>query len=91
MRAGGPAKTPADAVTGPKRITLPPDVTPGAVRLDIAVDRWRFAHVVDADPPTGALREIAATITAVTGRDSDVALAAVFDALTMVGGLEAAA
>jgi hypothetical protein len=89
----GPVKGPTTSALKAKRTTRHHIVTAGAIRLDIAVDGWHFAYVVDADPPSGLARDIAQTVIAVTGCDSEVALAAVLAAFAPlpVGELEEAA
>jgi hypothetical protein len=90
MRAG--ACTPASTFTKAKRSTGRARVTASA-RLTVRVGAWHFDYVIDADPPSGVLRDIAQTVAGVTGCGPDVAVGAVTAAIGAppVVGWEAAA
>ncbi|HEY8755287.1 MAG TPA: hypothetical protein VIN65_02905 [Candidatus Dormibacteraeota bacterium] len=79
--AGGPCRGPSANALEAKRTTCRPVDTAGAVRLDIAVDGWHFAYVVDTNPQSGEVRDIAQTIARVAGCSPDVALGAVLTAI----------
>jgi hypothetical protein len=71
VRAG--ACTPAATVNRGERSTAPHAV------IAVVIGPWRLAFVVDADPTTGMLRDLGATVAAMTGCDGAAALAAVLD------------
>lgn len=47
----------------------------GFLRLELTVDLWRFAFVLNAEPATGELRDVAETVTRATGVARNAVLA----------------
>jgi hypothetical protein len=86
VKAG--ADTPAATDYRRKRSTAP------HVVIAVAGVAWRLRFALDVPPSTGALRDLSATVAAMTGCDATVALRAVVNALEAphpVAPLEAAA
>jgi len=51
------------------------------LRLELTVDLWRFAFVLDPEPATGELRDVAETVACAGGVSRGVVLAAVAAAI----------
>lgn len=85
MKARGPAKSPTATVTRPKRSTAPHVDTADALRLEVVIDQWRLAFLLDSHLTTGELRSLAETIAGVTGCNPALALHAVLTAIVPEG------
>jgi hypothetical protein len=57
------------------------DVIGGFCRLLITASPWNLVFAVDRDPPTGALRDVAAAVSHITGADQRAVLAEVVTAM----------
>jgi hypothetical protein len=51
------------------------------LRLEVTVDLWRFAFVLDPEPATGELRDVAETVARACGVTRDIVLDAMVAAM----------